>query len=56
MKNLLIILLSIPVFILSDELDYSLQDYNTTSPTQGLDVWSPEYEDFITLHYFSNQG
>ena len=36
--------------------DYSLQDYNPTSPTYGLDVWNPEYSDYITLHYFSSQG
>tara|TARA_B100001750_G_scaffold22260_1_gene14924 strand:+ start:1061 stop:1228 length:168 start_codon:yes stop_codon:yes gene_type:complete len=55
MKKLLIILL-VPVFIFSEEFEYSLQDYNTTSPTYGLDVWNPEYSNFITLHYFSSQG
>ena len=55
MKKLLIIFL-IPVFIVTQEYAYSLQDYNTTSETYGLDVWNPEYSDFITLHYFSSQG
>ena len=55
MKKLLLIFL-VPVFILCDEYEYSLQDYNSTSPTYGSDVWLPEYEDFITLHYFSSQG
>ena len=55
MKKLLLILL-VPALILCDEYEYALQDYNTTSPTYGLDVWNPEYSDFITLHYFSSQG
>ena len=55
MKKLLIIFL-IPVFMFSEEYEYSLQDYNSTSPTYGLDVWNPEYSSFITLHYFSSQG
>ena len=55
MKKIFFILL-IPVFIFCDEFEYSLQDYNSTSPTYGLDVWNPEYTDFITLHYFSSQG
>ena len=55
MKKILIILL-LPVFIFTEEFEYSLQDYNTTSPTYGLDVWNPEYSNFITLHYFSSQG
>ena len=37
-------------------LEYSLEDYNTTSPTYGSNVWHPEYTDYITLHYFSSQG
>ena len=55
MKKLLFILL-VSGFILSDEYEYSLQDYNATSPTYSLDVWTPEYADYITLHYFSSQG
>ena len=42
--------------LLLSNYDYSLQDYNSTSPTYGLDVWNPEYSDYITLHYFSSQG
>ena len=55
MKKLLLILL-LPVFIFADEFEYSLQDYNATSLTYGLNVWIPEYLDYITLHYFSSQG
>ena len=55
MKKILLILLT-PIFIFADEYGYSIQDYNPTSPTYGLDVWEPEYADFITLHYFSAQG
>ena len=55
MKKLLLIFL-MPVFMFADEYEYSLQDYNTTSPTYGFDVWNPEYIDYITLHYFSSQG
>ena len=40
----------------TQEYTYSLQDYNSTSETYGLDVWNPEYLDYITLHYFSSQG
>ena len=40
----------------ADDYAYSLQDYNTTSPTYNSDVWLPEYTDHITLHYFSSQG
>jgi len=55
MKKLLLIFL-LPIFIFCDEYDYSLEDFNTTSPTYGLDVWNPQYSDYITLHYFSSQG
>ena len=55
MKNLILIFL-VPVFIICQEYDYSLQDYNTTSSTYQMNVWNPEYFDFITLHYFSSQG
>lgn len=46
------------IFTLSfaDEYEYTHEDYNTTSPTFGLDVWLPEYSNHITLHYFSTQG
>jgi len=40
----------------TDEFEYSLEDYNSTSPTYELDVWNPEYSGFITMHYFSSQG
>ena len=53
MKKYIIILSLSFIF---GNLDYSLQDYNTTSPTYGLNVWHPEYTDYITLHYFSSQG
>ena len=43
-------------FIVADEYEYSLQDYNSTSPSYGMDVWNPEYLDYITIHYFSSQG
>tara|TARA_B100001750_G_C15100739_1_gene395249 strand:+ start:281 stop:457 length:177 start_codon:yes stop_codon:yes gene_type:complete len=58
MKNIKILLSVLAVFAISfsQNLEYSLQDYNSTSPTYGLDVWYPEYTDFITLHYFSSQG
>tara|TARA_Y100000996_G_scaffold361177_1_gene303961 strand:+ start:82 stop:249 length:168 start_codon:yes stop_codon:yes gene_type:complete len=41
---------------LMGQYSYSLEDYNTTSSTYGLDVWNPEYSDHITLHFFSSQG
>ena len=51
----------LPIFLFitllfSQNLQYSLEDKNTSSPTYGMDVWFPEYEDYITLHYFSSQG
>ncbi len=55
MKKFLLIFI-VPVVLFCDEYQYSLQDYNSTSETYGLDVWEPEYLDFITLHYFSSQG
>ena len=42
--------------LFADEYAYSLQDYNSTSPTYGLDVWNPQYSGFITMHFFSSQG
>ena len=36
--------------------EYSLEDYNTTSPTYGDNVWEPEYLNYITMHYFATQG
>ena len=55
MKKYLIIFL-FPVFVIADDYVYSLEDYNSTSPTYGLDVWLPQYAEHITLHYFSSQG
>jgi|TARA_B110000263_G_scaffold40989_1_gene32757 hypothetical protein len=55
MKKILLIL-AMPILLFSDEFEYSLEDYNSTSPTYGLDVWNPEYSGFITMHYFSSQG
>ena len=55
MKKFILILL-VPVLMFADDYAYSLQDYNTTSPTYNSDVWLPEYTDHITLHYFSSQG
>ena len=54
MKKLLLILI-VSSFTFADYA-YTLEDNNTTSPTYGLDVWYPEYADFITCHYFSSQG
>ena len=42
--------------LFTQELEYSLEDKNSSSPTYGMDVWFPEYQDYITLHYFSSQG
>ena len=54
--NKILLILCLPVFIFSDEYEYSLQDYNATSPTYEMDVWNPEYSGFITMHFFSSQG
>ena len=54
MKKLIVIFL-MPVLIFA-EYQYSLEDYNPTSPTYGMDVWNPEYSNFMTLHFFSSQG
>ena len=54
MKRLLFIVL-LPIFIFA-QYEYSLEDFNSTSPTYGMDVWNPEYQDYITLHFFSSQG
>ena len=42
--------------IFAQNLEYSMEDLNSTSPTYGLNAWYPEYLDYITLHYFSSQG
>ena len=54
MKKILLILL-FPAFMYAD-YQYSLEDMNSTSPTYGLDVWNPEYQGYMTLHFFSTQG
>ena len=56
MKNLLNIIVVSFLTVLFADYQYSLEDHNTTSPTYGLDVWNPEYSNYITLHYFSSQG
>ena len=58
MKNIkiLISILIVSGAIFSQNLEYSMEDYNSTSPTDGLNVWYPEYLNYITLHYFSSQG
>ena len=50
-----IIIISFFTIIFAD-YQYSLEDMNSTSPTYGLDVWNPEYQDYMTLHFFSSQG
>ena len=55
MKKILIILFVLSVGICDDYM-YSAQDYNTTSPTYGQEVWLPQYSDYITMHFFSSQG
>ena len=54
MKKILLIL-SFTSYIFCN-YQYSLEDYNTTSPTFGDNVWEPEYLDHITMHYFATQG
>ena len=54
-KTLNIILFTFLTIVLAD-YQYSLEDHNPTSPTYGLNVWGPEYSEYITLHYFSSQG
>ena len=54
MKKIFLIL-SLSGYIFCD-YQYSLEDYNTTSPTFGNNVWEPEYLDYITMHYFATQG
>ena len=54
MKKTLLILISTAYIFCNYE--YSLQDYNTTSPTYGNNVWEPEYLDYITMHYFGTQN
>ena len=53
MKKILALFLLSIIFC---NLEYSLEDYNTTSSTYGENVWFPEYSEYITLHFFSSQG
>ena len=54
MKKIIIIFI-LPIFLFSD-YEYSLEDYNTTSPSYEMNVWNPEYTGYITMHFFSSQG
>ena len=54
MKKILLLMI-FPAFFYAN-YDYSLQDYNNTSPTYRENVWLPSYSNHITLHYFSTQG
>ena len=53
MKIKLILLLTSFVFC---NYNYSLEDYNPTSPTYASNVWEPEYLNYITMHYFGTQN
>ncbi len=55
-KYIMFLIIGLSSLVIADEFEYSLEDYNTTSPTFGLNVWNPEYSNYITLHYFSTQG
>tara|TARA_B000000609_G_C24012820_1_gene261101 strand:- start:135 stop:308 length:174 start_codon:yes stop_codon:yes gene_type:complete len=55
-KHIMFLIIVLFSIVIADEFEYSLEDYNTTSPTFGLNVWNPEYSNYITLHYFSTQG
>ena len=51
-----LIYLSILSTCLFSQYQYSKEDLNSTSSSYGQLVWSPTYEDYITLHYFTTQG
>ena len=53
MKIKLILLLTSLIFC---NYNYSLEDYNPTSPTYESNVWEPEYLNYITMHYFGTQN
>ena len=53
MKIKLILLVTSLVF---SNYNYSLEDYNPTSPTYESNVWEPEYLNYITMHYFGTQN
>ena len=54
MKKIYILILVVG-FIFPD-YEYSLQDFNPSSESYGLDIWDPLYSDYMTLHFFSSQG
>ena len=56
MTNILNIIVFTFFTLLCADYQYSLEDMNSTSPTYGLDVWNPEYQGYMTLHFFSSQG
>ena len=51
-----LIYLSILSTCLFSQYQYSKEDLNSTSSSYGQLVWSPTYEGYITLHYFTTQG
>ena len=51
-----LIYLSILSTCLFSQYEYSKEDLNSTSSSYGQLVWSPTYEGYITLHYFTTQG
>ena len=53
MKNIFYILFISSIFC---NYNYSLEDFNPTSPTYGSNVWEPEYLNYITMHYFGTQN
>ena len=53
--NKILLILSFFSFLLCN-FEYTLEDYNPTSPSFGNLVWEPEYLNYITMHYFSTQG
>ena len=54
MKIALLTLL-LPIYLYCN-YQYSLEDFNATSPSYGGNVWEPEYLDYITMHYFGTQN
>ena len=54
--NIILPVFLLTSFLFSQEFQYSMEDYNSSSPTYGSNVWFPEYENYITLHYFTSQG
>jgi len=52
-KLLYVIILASLAF---SQYEYSLEDVNSNSATFGINVWYPDYSDYITLHYFGTQG